>query len=331
MRLGDYRKSRGWTQSGLATRLGVAANTVARYERGRLPDREVLERIIALTAGRVTPNDWFSLPEVPEARRRRRAPGAPPSPIVLFTDFGFEGPYTGQMKAALARDAPGVPVIDLFADAPAFDSQASAYLLAAYAQEFPLESVFLAVVDPGVGGQRAALAVAAGGRWFVGPDNGLAAIAARRGADAEVWQIVWRPERLSTSFHGRDLFAPVAAALGLGECPGVDSPAPLTARRRDGAAMVGKAWPDDLARIVYIDVFGNAMTGLRAATLPANARLGVGGWKLAGAQTFSDVAAGAAFWYENANGLAEIAVNGDCAERRLGLAVGAPVTVLGGV
>jgi S-adenosyl-L-methionine hydrolase (adenosine-forming) len=74
--------------------------------------------------------------------------------IVLFTDFGLHGPYTGQMKAVLCRMAPGVPVIDLFADAPIGNPKAAAYLLAAYAQWFAAGNVFLGVVDPGVGGTR---------------------------------------------------------------------------------------------------------------------------------------------------------------------------------
>ena len=100
--------------------------------------------------------------------------------IVLFTDFGAAGPYVGQMRAVLAREAPGVPVIELFNDAPAFDAMSSAYLLAAYVGEFAPGSVFLCVVDPGVGGAREAVALAADGRWYVAPDNGLRAFVARR-------------------------------------------------------------------------------------------------------------------------------------------------------
>ncbi len=74
--------------------------------------------------------------------------------IVLFTDFGLQGPYTGLMKAVLHQMAPGVPTIDLFADAPAGNPKASAYLLAAYAQWFAAGTTFLCVVDPGVGGAR---------------------------------------------------------------------------------------------------------------------------------------------------------------------------------
>ena len=93
--------------------------------------------------------------------------------IVVFTDFGLQGPYTGQMKAVLHQLAPAVPVIDLFADAPIGNPKASAYLLAAYAQWFVAGTVFLCVVDPGVGGTRPPIILEADGRWYVGPGNGL--------------------------------------------------------------------------------------------------------------------------------------------------------------
>jgi S-adenosylmethionine hydrolase len=239
--------------------------------------------------------------------------------IVLFTDFGLSGPYTGQMKAVLIQQAPGVPVIDLFADAPAFDPELSAYLLAAYEGAFPAETVFLCVVDPGVGTARRPVVVRADERWFVGPDNGLFEPVVRRARAAEAWTIDWRPERLSASFHGRDLFAPVAARLARGEAP-PGAALPLDALRRPD-------WPDELARIVYVDVYGNAMTGIRAATLPVDAVLRVGGHDIRRARTFGAVPAGAALWYENSNGLAEIAVNRGRAADILGLVVGDGVTV----
>ncbi len=239
--------------------------------------------------------------------------------IVLFTDFGLAGPYVGQMKAVLLREAGAIPVIDLMADVPAFDPRAGAYLLPAYAAGFPAGCVFLCVVDPGVGGAGPALVLRADGRWFVGPDNGLLALVARRAQEVGAWRITWQPPRLSASFHGRDLFAPVAACLARGEPPPGEPIAP--------GGLVGHDWPDDLAAIVYIDSFGNAMTGLRAAQLGEASRLVVRGKRLQRARTFSAVAPGIAFWYENANGLAEIAVNQGRAERCLGLMVGEAVEI----
>ena len=241
--------------------------------------------------------------------------------IVLFTDFGLEGPYTGQVKAVLHQTAPGVPVIELFADAPAGRPKPSAYLLAAYGVWFPRGTVFLAVIDPGVGGVRAPIIVEAAGRWYVGPDNGLFELLLRRAEDAQTWEILWRPQTLSASFHGRDLFAPVAGRLARGEHPTHEPRVPEIGRHHD--------WPDDLCEIVYVDRYGNAMTGLRGDLLQREARLAVSGRVLKHARTFSDVPAGEAFWYENSNGLAEIAVNGGRATDALQLVIGSPVAVLG--
>ena len=239
--------------------------------------------------------------------------------IVLFTDFGLQGPYTGQMKVVLHQMAPGVPIIDLFADAPAGNPKASAYLLAAYANWFAAGTTFLCVVDPGVGGTRQPVMLDADGRWYVGPGNGLFELIERRATTARSFDIDWRPQHLSASFHGRDLFAPVAAMLARGKPP-PGQPRNHADRRSD--------WPDDLAEVVYIDHFGNAMTGLRAAMLPPDARLAVAGRMLERARTFGDRPAGAAFWYENSNGLAEIAVNRGRADRDLSLAIASPVAII---
>lgn len=242
--------------------------------------------------------------------------------ILLFTDFGLEGPYIGQMQAVLYQDAPGVPILNLCADVPPFDPQGAAYLLAAYAVDWPLDSVFLCVVDPGVGGVRRPLVLRADGRWFVGPDNGLLDVVASRARHRQWWEITWRPARLSPSFHGRDLFAPVAARLARGDPPAGDLIGAGVPPRPD--------WPADLARVVYIDHFGNALTGIRASVLNGAVQLEMHGRRLDRARTFSDVAPGQAFWYENANGLAEIAVNGGRSDRLLGIGAGDDVTILTG-
>ncbi len=237
--------------------------------------------------------------------------------IVLCTDFGLSGPYVGQVKAVLARRAPAVPVIDLFADLPAFAPRLSAYLLAAYAEWFEPGDVILAVVDPGVGGARAALVVEADRKRFVGPDNGLFELVLRRAREVRCFEVTWRQATLSATFHGRDLFAPVAARLASGEpAPG---PEVAPARHPD--------WPDDLAEIVYVDHFGNAMTGLRAGGLAPGAELEVAGRRLRHGRTFGDVPADEPLWYANANGLAEIGVNGGRAAARFGLQPGSPVRV----
>jgi S-adenosyl-L-methionine hydrolase (adenosine-forming) len=238
--------------------------------------------------------------------------------IALCTDFGLGGPYTGQVKAVLARMAPQVPVVDLFADLPAFAPQLAAFLLAAYALRFEPGDVIVAVVDPGVGSARRALVVEADGLWLTGPDNGLFEPILRRANAWRAWPIeVPADEGISATFHGRDMFAPAAARLALGEEP--------QGRQAEPARFPD--WPDDLAAIVYVDHYGNAMTGLRAASLAADTVLEVAGARIARQRIFADVPPGEALWYENANGLAEIAVNADSAAARFGLAPGSPVKV----
>lgn len=247
--------------------------------------------------------------------------------IALFTDFGLAGPYLGQMTAVLLREAPGVPVVNLFADVPACNPKAAAYLLAAHAAEFPPGTVFLGVVDPGVGGPRRPVIVIADGRTYVGPDNGLFEIVCRRAESSAWWEVIWRPDRLSGSFHGRDLFAPVAARIARGE---LSTPGTMGdwARPMAGGGTRRPDWPDQLGEIVYIDSFGNAATGLTAASIPVGARVALAdGRRLGSARTFSEVPPGEAFWYENANGLLEIAVNRGRADAVLGLSVGAAVAV----
>ncbi len=246
--------------------------------------------------------------------------------IVLFTDFGL--PYTGQIKAVLHRDAPDASIIDLFADAPAHNPRASAYLLASYVDEFPKGAVFLAVVDPGVGGMRGPGVLKAGGRWYVGPDNGMFEMIIRRcpGEPLEKprwWEINWRPDGMSATFHGRDLFAPTAARIAA--IGGLADKEPEGSMERPVSGIRHLDWPDDLYEIIYIDSFGNAVTGIRAAALPPDAGVSVGGHRLKRARTFSDVLPAQAFCYENANGLIELAVNQGRADAVLGLEIGSQV------
>ena len=243
--------------------------------------------------------------------------------IVLYTDFGNGSPYVGQMKAVLAQNAPAVPVIDLMHDAPVFDSQASSYLLAALIKSFPADTIFLCVVDPGVGGQRDPLLVRAGGQWFVGPDNGLFNVISAQAQETgqlEWKRISWRPERLSHSFHGRDLFAPVAAQLAKGEMVPGDIVEPKIQEFSN--------WPPDLKKIIYIDHFGNAFTGIRASAITSNQVIIANGFRFNWARTFSDVNLGEGFWYENANGLVEIAVNQERADVKYNLGVGDEVHIV---
>ena len=238
--------------------------------------------------------------------------------LALFTDFGTGDPYAGQLHAVLARLAPAVPRIDLLHQVPAFDVRAGAYLLPAVASQFPTPTVFLCVVDPGVGGSRAPMMVKADKHWYVGPDNGLFALVARRAAACVCHVIRWRPAELSMSFHGRDLFAPCAARLALGEMPEAEA----------GVLSVPNGdWPDDWPQVIYIDHYGNAMTGLRAQVMPEGQRLRVGTKVLSHAPVFAQAPPGAAFWYVNSLGLVEIACNQASAAHQLGLRLGDRVAI----
>ncbi len=237
-----------------------------------------------------------------------------PKLIALFTDFGTEGPYHGQMQAVLVASGIPQPVVQLMADAPRFDSRSGAYLLRALAADMPDGTLFISVVDPGVGSERRPIVVKDSNQCFLGPDNGLLSLVARRSGEAQAEVIEWRPERLSDSFHGRDLFAPVAAAIC---CQQNVATTPVSLD-----SLVGSDWPDDLARIIYIDAFGNAVTGVRASVVSESTKLGVAGKQVPYARTFSDVAPGEEFWYANSNGLVEIAVNQGSAGRQLGIRIG---------
>jgi S-adenosylmethionine hydrolase len=237
--------------------------------------------------------------------------------IVLFTDFGLRDPYVGQIKARLAEFAPAQQVVDLLHEVPDFNPHAGAHLLAAFAPGFPPGSVFLAVVDPGVGTPRDAVVVLAGGRWFVGPDNGLLSVAAARNADTRLWRITWKPETLSATFHGRDLFAQVAAEIALGEFP-TDKLSPLDKLEVEFDA-------GDLSRIIYVDHFGNAWAGVRS--VPKDARVSAYGELFRHGDSFGFVGKGEGFWFINSVGLLELAVNRGSAAAKYGLKVGDPVQV----
>ncbi|AOV17575.1 hypothetical protein BJI67_11335 [Acidihalobacter aeolianus] len=238
--------------------------------------------------------------------------------IHLFTDFGVTGPYLGQMQARLLRDAPGVPMVNLLADAPAFDPVRSAYLLAAFTRDLPPGDVVLGVVDPGVGSPRAGIVLNVDGVWYVGPDNGLFEIAARQGQAASWWTLPSPDGPVSRTFHGRDWFAPMAAKLVQGRWRPDGSGVPLP-------PSGGHELPEDLYEVVYVDVYGNLVTGLSGAHFPHESLFRVGGRMLALADTFSAVLEGAVFWYVNANGLVEFAANRARACDVLGLGIGAPI------
>lgn len=242
--------------------------------------------------------------------------------IVLFTDFGASDLYVGQMKAVIGAQAPRARILDALHAAPDFGIEPSAHLLAALAPEYPRGSVFVAVVDPGVGGARGSIVVDADGRVFVGPDNGLFSVLWQRAVRRRCRRIAWRPERLSDTFHGRDLFAPVAARIAGREVPR----GWLVAQRAPSVLLDAH----DLAAVIYVDHFGNALTGLRAGQVPRSALVRVAGRSLRYARTFDDVRRGGVFWHANSLGLLEISANRASAAAKLGLHVGSRFRIFPG-
>jgi hypothetical protein len=231
--------------------------------------------------------------------------------VFLFTDFTVQGPYVGLMHSRIAQVAPEVRVFDLMHDAPVWRPDLAAHLLPAVCRDLPAGAVVCAVVDPGVGGARRPLVVETTHALFVGPDNGLLS---RLPDIRRVSVIDWRPDDLSASFHGRDLFAPVAARLARGD--------QVRTTSIDVDAMAGSDWPEATPAIVYIDAFGNLMTGVDLKNHPEIKGLLIDGRPVPRARTFSDVPPGSPFWYENSLGLLEIAVNGGSAAQFFGLALG---------
>jgi hypothetical protein len=240
--------------------------------------------------------------------------------IALFTDFGRNGPYQGQMKNALYRAAPQIKVIDLMADAPSFNPYASSHLLASLVADFAEGMVFLCVVDPGVGSDREPCIVYADGYWFVGPNNGLFSVIAERSNDVRWWRITWMPERLSSTFHGRDLFAPVAAKLALDKA-NIDALAE--------PSVDAKPILENMASsVIYIDDFGNVMTSILSKSFSTNDQIDVNGERVPYANTFSDCRPGQRFWYCNSQGLVEIAMNQGSVSEYFGCKVGDRIIVI---
>ncbi len=239
--------------------------------------------------------------------------------IVLFTDFSIRDPYVGQIKARLLELAPAQQLVDLLHEAPAYNAHASAHLLAAFVHTFPPGTVFLTVVDPGVGTLRDAVVMLSRGHWYVGPDNGLLSIVAARNGEAKLWRIVWQPEILSATFHGRDLFVVIAAEIASGNFP--------THKLSEVAKLNVEFAADDLARVIYLDHFGNAWTGIRGARISHTARVTAKEANFAYSESFGFVGRGEGFWFVNSVGLLELAVNRGSAAQSFGLAIGDVVQI----
>lgn len=242
--------------------------------------------------------------------------------ITLFTDFGTADGYVAEMKGVLYELAPNVEVVDLSHDVPAHAVEHARLAVARYWRRFPANTVHLVVVDPGVGSERAALAVASDGRYLVGPDNGVLSPALLFG-DARAVRLAI-PAHAAPTFHGRDVFAPAAAALAAGAVfDTLGMPFTTPTIRRTPNAVRG---PDGalLGEVIAIDRFGNLVTNLVSTGdhIVEFARR-----RLQLRATYRDVAPGTLVALVGSSGLVEIALRDGHAAQSLGAEVGAPVTL----
>ncbi len=240
--------------------------------------------------------------------------------ITLTTDFGTRDGYVGAMKGVLIARAPGVPLCDITHDIPRHDTAAAAFALAQAAPLFPDGTVHVAVVDPGVGGARREVVVAGDRHVFVGPDNGLLSLVAPapRAAFA-IESPAFRREEVSATFHGRDVFAPAAAALAAGARPDEAGPKVELMGGLEGGAMGG---------IIHVDQFGNLITAIPGEAVPSGASVRVGGQSLPIVTTYSDVAEGEPLAYVGSAGTIEIAVRRGSAADLFSAGRGSPVAIV---
>jgi S-adenosyl-L-methionine hydrolase (adenosine-forming) len=185
--------------------------------------------------------------------------------ITLLTDFGMEDYFVGAMKGVILARSPGSPLIDITHQVPRQDVQAAAFTLNAAYSYFPAGTIHLAVVDPGVGSNRRPILIEAADHFFVGPDNGLFTLVLDQMATARVRHLTsaafFLPEPSST-FHGRDIFAPVAAALANGVSPAEFGPIIHDPIRFAGMRCESAGDGTLTGRVMHIDHFGNCVTNL---------------------------------------------------------------------
>ena len=264
------------------------------------------------------------------------------APLITFvSDFGLDDWFVGVVHGVLLERCPEARIVDLTHAIPPGDVSRAAFVLEAAAPDLPAGTVHLAVVDPGVGTERRAIAARARGQWFVGPDNGVLewALADPKADVRELTEAKWFRSPVSRTFHGRDVFAPVAAALARGAAgkdlgPRIQDPVRLAAARPrleppDPASGGG---PSRLMGVIaYIDRFGNALTNLDEAAIatafpgaPQGAlEVHAGGRVIEGlARSYGDAPVGTVVAVIGSSGRLEIAQVSGAADSRLGLGVG---------
>ena len=248
--------------------------------------------------------------------------------ITLLSDFGIEDWYVATMKAVLLRYNPAARLIDITHRIPPGDVLRGSIALERAIAAFGPETVHLAVVDPGVGSGRRLLVVNIHKQWVVCPDNGLITWAMRRYPDLQAYEITWRPPHASSTFHGRDILAPAAAALGAG--------VPLKELGRaitDPILLDVSPAPADASsgQIIHFDRFGNATTNIPAAALRNRSRINIA---VAGRHigpihlTYSDVEPGESLALIGSSALLELAVRDGSARTAMSLRIGDIVDIL---
>jgi S-adenosylmethionine hydrolase len=244
--------------------------------------------------------------------------------ITLTTDFGLQDPYAGIMKGVMLSIAPSAVLVDLAHDVPPQDITAGALALEAAVAYFPAGTIHLAVVDPGVGSGRQAVAIRCERFLLVGPDNGLFGLVLERHPSLEAVRLdnpAYRLQRPSATFHGRDIFAPAAAHLHAG-APLKELGPPAILEGEPPAHMVREHGASLVTSILYVDRFGNLITGLRAEELSrwgaasSEVAVRVGDSHFTGiASTYSDAGEGRPVAYMGSGGRLEIAIrNGNAAD-----------------
>jgi S-adenosylmethionine hydrolase len=251
--------------------------------------------------------------------------------VTLLTDFGLSDPYVGILKGVVLGIAPEARIVDLTHDVPPQDVLTGALLLERSARWFPEGTIHLAVVDPGVGSKRRAIAIACRDRTFVGPDNGLLGFAAARHGVVRVVELAnpaFRLREVSSTFHGRDVFAPAAAHLAAG-VP-IERLGPRLRRfERPRWPFPRVAARRTTGRVVLVDRFGNLVTNVEREHLPrGKIAVSIGPFRATRIlSTYEDVARGELLAIFGSFGLLEIAARDGSAAKALGLGIGAKVVV----
>lgn len=199
--------------------------------------------------------------------------------LTLTTDFGNRDEYVGVMKGVILSKNPNAKIVDLTHEIAPFDIEEAAMIIERAYRFFPEKSIHIGVVDPGVGGKRREIIIYSDGHFFVGPDNGIFSFRLKGSKDLMVWEI--DRERLgisevSSTFHGRDIFAPAAAVLSLEVHPS------QIGRQTDKFVILGDLFPLESeggikGKVVYFDRFGNAVTNIPNTSIGAAQRLEVNG------------------------------------------------------